>query len=469
MKLGKKRDGSPEAMMNETPSVIGMMSVTLSSGGSFDNAVREIAKNGPRHFSKMFREIVMDADCRSSPDIKRAVMDKVAGLPKQLSSFKRAMHIVSAAFDTADVNERKAMMKDAEKIVLEGLRTMGETYSSSLNSPCLVIFGLGIMLPMIMISMLPMLSMGGLFSVSMIDTKTVSVIVLVLIPLIVGLIAISLRGKNPFFKAELLPADMKFLMPLVSFIPAYLVCTKMGLKDDLSMAIGFVIAGSVTFSCILPSIMKEKERARMEEALKDVLFELGNRLSIGENFENATKKALESKKDCFKLSYMIEREFILCRGDTVSALRAVLDGISPKMADHYCDIYRASTRDLRDAGRMATGLAHQLQDQNRVRKDIENKLKSTMDMMTGTSAIFAPIILGMSIMMLGPISQMTGQILFENIGIILTVYLVELAALISLMSSNLMCRGKTVDVIARFSLIMPVSIIVFTVCSAFSL
>ena len=166
---------------------------------------------------------------------------------------------------------------------------------------------------------------------------------------------------------------------------------------------------------------------------------------------------------------MIEREFILCRGDIVSALKAVLYWISPKMTDHYCDIYRASMRDLRDAGRMATGLAHQLQDQNKVRKDIENKLKSTMDMMTGTSAIFAPIILGMSIMMLGPISEMTGQIFFENIGIILTIYLVELAALISLMSSNLMCRGKTVDIIARFSLMMPISIVVFTICSAFSL
>ena len=465
----RKLDCSPEALMNETPSVIGMMSVTMSSGGSFDTAVREIAKNGPKHFSKMFSEIVLDADCRSAPDIKRTVSDRVSGLPKQLSPFKRAMHIVTTAFETSDLNERRTMMKDAESIVLEGLRSMGETYSSSLNSPCLVVFGLGIMLPMILISMLPMLSMGGLFSVSLIDSQTVSMIVLVVIPIIVGSIAISLRGRNPFFKAELLPSDMRFLLPMVTFIPVYLVCSRYGLKEDLSMAAGFAVAGLVTFSAILPSIIRERERAKTEESLKDILFELGNRLSMGENFENAMKKAFESKKDCLTLSYRIEREFILCRGDTESALRIVLNDISPKMADHYCDIYRASMRDLRDAGRMATGLAHQLQDQNRVRKDIENKLKSTMDMMTGTSAIFAPIILGMSIMMLGPISQMTGQTFFEDIGTTLTIYLVELAALIALMSSNLMCRGKTVDIIARFSLMMPISIIVFTACSAFSL
>jgi len=71
--------------------------------------------------------------------------------------------------------------------------------------------------------------------------------------------------------------------------------------------------------------------------------------------------------------------------------------------------------------------------------------------------------------MLGPISEITGEVFFDGIGKILSIYLIELAALISLMSSNLMCRGKTVDIIARFSLMMPISIVVFTVCSAFSL
>ena len=97
------------------------------------------------------------------------------------------------------------------------------------------------------------------------------------------------------------------------------------------------------------------------------------------------------------------------------------------------------------------------------------KLKSTMDMMTGTSAIFAPLILGMSIVMLGPITEITGQVFFDNIGLTLAIYLVELAALISLMSSNLMCKGKTVDVMARFALMMPISLIVFMICSSFSL
>ena len=461
-------DCSPETMMNEAPSVIGMMSVFLSSGGSFDNAVRDVAKNGPENISKIFSKIVLDADCKAISDIKTAVISTISSFPKELSAFKRAMHIVVTAFETADVKESAAMMKDAESIVLEGLRSIGETYSSSLNSPCMLIFGLGIMLPMILISMLPMLTIGGSFAVSFIDSDMVSVIVLIGIPVIVGAVIFSLRGKNPFFKAELNASDIRYIAPMVLVLPIYIVCTRYGFTSDIAISAGFIAAGLCTFMMIFPSIKKEKDRVRIEDVLKDSLFEIGNRLSMGENFENAIRKVFSGRKDCRTLYDRIERELVLCRGDIESAIVLTMGGISEKLTGYYCEVYRASRRDLRNAGRLASSIAHQIQDQNTVRKDIENKLKSTMDMMTGTSAIFAPVILGMSIVMLGPISEMTGHVFFENIGLILAIYLVELAALIAFMSSNLMCRGKTVDVMARFSLMMPLALIVFLVCSSIS-
>ena len=465
----KKLKCSPETLMNETPSVIGMMSVTLSSGGSFDNAIREIAENGSRYMSEIFRKIVIDADCKAVSDIRTAVLGTIASFPKALAPFKRAMHIIVTAFDSADDKDRADMMKDAENIVLEGLKSIGETYSSSLNSPCMLIFGLGIMVPMILISMLPMLSMGGMFSVSVIDSNVVTMIVLVAIPVIVGGVAVSLRGKNPFFKVDYSAQDLRYLLPLAAAIPLYLLCGRFGLNGEMSVSAAFIAAGLLTFAVICPSIIREKERSKTEEALKDALFELGNRMSMGDNFENAVKKALSSRKDCEMLAQRMERELVLCRGDIESAIIEVMGAISEQMTGHYCDIYRASLRDNRNAGKLATSIAHQIQDQNAVRKDIENKLKSTMDMMTGTSAVFAPIILGMSIVMLGPISEITGQVFFDDIGQTLSVYLVELAALISLMSSNLMCRGRMIDVMARFCLMMPVALIVFLAFSSFSL
>ena len=459
----------PEVLMNETPSVIGMMSVTLSSGGSFDSAIREIAKNGPKNISELFNKIVLDADCRAISDIRTAVIDLVSSFPKVLAPFKRAMQIAASAFDSTDPKERADMMKDAENIVLEGLKNIGESYSSGLSTPCMMIFGLGIMLPMIIISMLPMLSMGGMFKVSSLEPRVISAIVLGIIPMVVGSLILSIRGKNPFYKAKITASDLRYLAPMIVAVPIYIVLGMRGVSDDLAISLAFIFAGFVTFATILPSVMKEKERAKVEEALKDTLFELGNRLSMGENFETAAKKALGSRTECVTVCCKLERELILCRGDIESAVFTALSPISVEIANHYCEICKASKRDVRNAGRLATGIAHQIQDQNTVRKGIENKLKSTMDMMTGTSALFAPIILGMSIVMLGPISDITGEVFFDGIGKTLSIYLIELAALIAMMSSNLKCRGKAVEVMARFSLMMPVALIVFLAFSSISL
>ena len=162
------------------------------------------------------------------------MIDLVSSLPKVLSPFKRAMQIISSAFDSTDPKERADMMKDAENIVLEGLKNIGESYSSSLTTPCMMIFGLGIMMPMIIISMLPMLSIGGLFTVSSIDSRTVTAIVLGVIPLVVGSLILSIRGKNPFYKAQISAADLRYLAPMVIAVPVYFILGMRGISDDLA-------------------------------------------------------------------------------------------------------------------------------------------------------------------------------------------------------------------------------------------
>lgn len=460
---------SPEMLMNEAPSVIGMMSVTLSAGGSFDSAVRDVADHGPKNISQMFKKIILSADCRETADIKAAVLDMVSSLPRELSSFRRAIHIVVTAFESSDEKESAAMMKDAENIVLIGLKEIGSSYSAKLNSPCMLIFGLGIMVPMILISILPMLSMSGSFAVKCIDSNVVTLIVLVVIPAVVGCIVLSMRGKNPFFKLEGNSKDIRYLLPMMIAVPIYFMCERYGLSMNQCLLYSLVAGGFASAICMYPAVSSEKKRCKSEEMLKDALFELGNRLSMGENFDTALVRALTSRKDCANVADSVEKELVICRGDIISAIEAVIGPISKLMSGFYCDVYRASLRDIRDAGRLASSIAHQLQDQNSARKDIENKLKSMMDMMTGTSALFAPLILGMSVVMLGPISDITGTSFFDNLELTLMVYLVELAALISVLSSNLMCKGRLLDVMHRFCLMMPLALVIFTICSSLSI
>lgn len=455
--------------MNEAPSVIGILSVDLSSGRSFETAIRDAAKNGPKNIAALFSKVMTDADCRISHDIKAGVFDILSKLPKELSSFRRAMHTAIAAFESNDKKESESMMKEAEECVLQGLKNVGEGYSSRLTTPCMIVFALGIMVPMILISVLPMLSLGGKFSVSGIDSGLITVMTLVVIPAVIGVIILSMKGKNPFFSVRMDPKEFIHLLPLLSAIPIYLALVRYGLSDSDAIIFSAVAAGIFAVILMVPSIMKGQKRIKAENMLKDALFDIGNRLSARENFDNAVCNSFATRKDCSWLSEAIEREMDLCRGDVASALRTVLSPLSEMMCGFYCEIYEASKRDIRTAGKLALSIARQLQDQDQIRKGIEHKLKSMLDMMTGTASVFAPIILGMTVVMMVPISEITGTVFFADISSILVIYLIELSALIAILSSNLMSKGGMMDIQCRFCAMMPIALIVFRFCSSITL
>ncbi|MFA7149701.1 MAG: hypothetical protein WC067_01625 [Candidatus Methanomethylophilaceae archaeon] len=465
----KKLSCTPEVLMNEAPTVIGMVSTALVSNGSFDYAIRDISENGPKNISVLFKRVVMNADCRVVSDITSGIRDFLSSLPKEASPFRRAMDIMINAFESSDKEERKGMMRDAESIVLAGLKQIGETYSSKLSSPCMLIFGLGVMVPMIMISILPMLTISGNFAGMIFDSGTVSLITLVFVPVVVAVVIISMREKNPFLTSSDEKNEFIYAVPLVLAVPLFLYQIKVGSETDIAIIRSAVSVGILSLVLLIPKMVKERNRIKMDEMLKDSLFDLGNRLMMSENFETSLKKSFAARTDCEKLFESVSREMTLSRGDIEKGLHRVLDPISSRMARVYCDIYRSSVRDNRDAGRFAVSVAHQLQDQNGVIKSIENKLKSMLDMMTGTSAVFAPVILGMSIVMLDPLSQIAGITELEDVSIILAVYLIELSVLIAALSSNLMCRGGMTDTICRFNVMMSISLMVFSLCSSITL
>ena len=94
------------------------------------------------------------------------------------------------------------------------------------------------------------------------------------------------------------------------------------------------------------------------------------------------------------------------------------------------------------------------------------QIKSTTDMMMGTAMVFAPLILGMSVAMLEPLSKLGDMASLEGSTMIMNVYLIELSALISILVSSLGSDDGYERMLWRFCIICPISLIVFAiVCS----
>lgn len=467
--LSKSRSNTPKKiLLNEAPTVISMMSAVIENGGSLDVAVRDVVSGGPKHSSDLFKKVVDDADTRASSGIKDGLNGILSSLPVGLASFRRSLHMVIAASESGDRTEKARMLKDASDISLDGLKETGETYSASLNTPCMLVFGLGIMVPMIMMSILPMLNIGGLFSSSPIDPSMISIITLILIPAAVVAVMLSIKENNPFLSVSPGKNGISCAFPMAFAPPMAFILWNITGDIAYAVTISVAVSGAITALLLSPVMIKENLRMKQEQLLKDAVFELGNRLISGDNFDTALVEAIGVRKECKPVSEAIGRELAMCRGDVCSAISSAVGPISGQIAGILCDIYRCSLKDVRDAGRMAISVGRQLQDQETVRKGIQNKLKSMVDMMTGTAAVFAPMVLGMSIMMLGPLSDVSGSVDLSYTSLVLSVYIVELCVLMSFMTAYLNGRTDVRTIMFRMGCMMPVSMMVFMVCTSLS-
>ncbi len=457
-----ERDG--RRLVNEAPAVAGMMSVVIDAGGSLDTAVRDIARDGPACSRRLFGGVVFAADTRETRDIRTGFNGMLLRLPAAAVPFRRSMQMMIAASESDDVNERKRMLKDAADLALAGLRDAGEAYSASLNTPCMMVFGLGIMVPMILMSILPMLSLGGMFGGSPLSPAALSAVTLVVIPAAIVAVILSVRERNPFMSAADGRPDLRSVLPFAAAVPAALILYSRTGSVEFSVAAACAAVGLALYAAMRPEAVREKLRSAREACLKESVFELGNRLSTGENFENAVVAAVGIKSECLPLADTLRNELLMSRGDSCAAVRSAVGGISPTVSGFLCDIGRCARKDIRDAGRLAISLGRQLQDQEAVRRSIGNKLKSMVDMMSGTAMLFAPLVLGMSVSMLRPLSALVGGGSADTAAV-LVVYLVELCVLMAFLTAYLNGDPGFRGIMRRIALALPVSLSVFCLCT----
>ena len=446
-----------------------MLTSSLESGGSLDTAIRSVALEGPVNSRRLFSDAVNSVDTKSHPGLREALTDVLEKLPEQAMGYRRSVGMCIAASESQDRTESSRILRDAADSALENVRLMGESYSSSLSFPCMAIFAIGIMVPMILMSLMPMLSIGGMFGADMISGETVILVTLALIPGGILAMCMWIRSRNPFREDHGRFIGWRTALPLLITIPLIIVHRMLGFDPDGMLLFSLAPAAIITLAYAWGDRKRSVETDRCVDSLMDSIMDMGNRMLSGENFETASVGSMESKVHCSEIGRRLGCELEMCRGDIGSAVRMAVSPVSPEMASSIDDIRSCSVRDVEDAGRLAVTMGRQYQNRSVTMRVLETRLKSLTDMMFATAAVFAPMVLGLSISMLEPLSSMAGYSGLEGTSSVLDVYLVELCMLISLLTSSLGRGGRFVDTLWRFCAMCPVSLLIFAICGQVSL
>jgi len=384
-----------------------------------------------------------------------------------MRSFKRSIRLIVSAAGSPDGDERRRTLKDAEDTSLEGLREMGNEYGASLNNPCMMIFGIGIMVPMVLMSILPMASVGGWFAASFLNQEVISFITLIAVPAVIAAVTLSISSSNPFMETSGSCSRMR-LLPLAAAVPIFVLSYVLSDRLETSLIVSAAIAGAAVFVSLRPVISADRERSRTADGMCDSLFSLGGYLGSGQSFATDVVRRLRERKDTQRPASAMNGLMMISRGDTLSVIGEVLPKYSNEAADMYSKVCSASQKNVRDAGKLAVSLGYQMQDRVSVKRGIDSKLKSMKDMMTWTAALFAPIVMGLSIVLLKPLSSVTGSSP-DGVAAILCVYLLELTFLISMLTTYLGNRKSAAHIFCTFGMIMPVAMIVFAAVSGISI
>lgn len=467
MSGSEKAYSQPLKLLNEGPEVIGCMATVLESGGSLDSAVREIAYRGPPCSSRIFRKMVEDSELRIEADLFAVISRMISELPAGCSAYGLALRMAVSASETKDPSERRRELSEASAIALSGLHEAGKTFSSGLNMPCMAVFGIGIMVPMVLMSIMPMMNISGLFGHSALDTRTVAVLTLVLIPAAVLALISGISSRNPLSVNTERGSPLE-LLPLLTALP--LSFSLYTITNDLahSICIGTAASAALTFLAGSGRENRERRRARAERELESSLLEIGNRLVTGSSFEDSIFGALSCRKELGDLAKDFLSEITICRGEVSTAIGNIFTPISPQICDVLNQIYRMSLKDLGDAGRLAMSVGKQIADRASIRKGIRNDLKSMTDTMFGTAAVFAPLVLGMSISMLQPLKTIAEGVDMGSTASLLSVYLVELSALIAMLLAFIEGNCTFRTVVRKASGMCAASLTVFMAVCSFS-
>ena len=456
-------------LVKEGPTVVGMLTASLESGGSIDTAARELADDGPKISARIFTDAVRSADSRCFPSVTDALTAAVSDLPERAAGYKHSVLLCIAASESPGGEEGRRLLAEASDIALDSVRSMGESYSASLTLPCTTVFGLGIVLPMILMSIVPMLSIGGLFASSPMDGAMMALVTLVLVPSAILAMTIWIRRSNPFASDMRLSDVPKGTLLLLTAVPIAVVPMIIGMEPYEAIVSAMVISCLLCSISMSKDIYAEKKRESCAQGLRDSVFEIGNRMAAGCTFERACRESMSSRPECAGAAESLERELDICRGDVEKALELSIGGYSDDVLRAYTDIRRCSEDSTEDAGRLAITLGRQFHNIDAVESGLGTKLKGMTDTMAGTAMLFAPLVLGMSISMLEPLSELSGYQPVGDSCLMLTVYLVELCALISLLTSCLKADGGVGRMVRMFCLMTPVALLVFDLCCAMGL
>ena len=470
-------------ILRESPSVVGMMIMSMHLRPSLEVAIA-FASSQPGTLQGRLREAAWRALTKASEGMETSLLELTASLSDANDCVRQAFHLLLAAMHESGREGLQRLLDRANAVVLQGVRDSTELYVSSLSTPTMVLFAVGILVPVLLFSMMPLQAIGGASSVqgstgsAAIPVAEMAALLLVILPLFAFAYSRSILVKNPIGQRAERPEMVKVdLLAGGTWAASLLVLLILFPLEEHPYEMLFILGIPPALYLVWRSSASHRTTLKDRGAEIDLisaLFQVGNRMAGGTSFEKALEQTASSRGDGFFES----RARVLLHRTRVSRMAVdmalaeddVFRSRFPLIWSGFLTVAESSSRDARAAGKVALSLASNLDDIRKCRTKTDETLRSTVEMMQATSTYFAPIILGVTASLFS-LTENISVLGLQQTGVLTALtgaYILELVLLITYFTTFLRGDGRWDEMFYRFGTRAPVALALFTLVSLFS-
>lgn len=356
-------------------------------------------------------------------------------------SLRRAVTLLQVAMD-APAERRAETLEDALEAVLDGARERVVEFSTAIRGPAMGIYAFGVMLPLALVGLLPVLASNG----GGVSTLALAVVYDFAIP--IGLIGsgIWLWGRRPAVTDQAFDAG---LMTHATAAPTVLAAGAAGgvgavaggtvfAPNWVRPILGLGVSTGTALALWLRPVLAEQERlADLEARLPDVLVVAGQRLEEGDPLET-TVGAVGERFDG-PIGGLFGRAGARQKrsGDPVEAVffgeNGVLEAVPSQRVRAALALVTTAGEYGPAGGRTLQSVGSYLEALFGVEREARRELAQTTSTLKQTALVFAPAIAGVTVALATGMQSVegTGQSLdVAALGLVVGLYVLLLAAIL---------------------------------------
>ncbi len=508
--------------LGRAPETVYYMVMSMRLNPSLDIAVRYASENVDEPLAGSLKKVLWDVHTKVRSSIEDAFMAFADEWGHWNEDFKRAMYSIRMApMERTEEGLSKSLEKGLETI-LSSTRQKIEEFATAMQSPTTVLFAFGILLPMIIGAMLPLIFLANIGSFGSPTTLAAAG----------NQGAVSTQQQIPGY--EILAVNFGFvlligaLFPLMAYVYSSQVLSKrpgtikppqpkeiqesssssfvLGVSLLVGVGVGagaypfyagwlgavfvplFVLPIVAGIGCGLSvyyflgsrdSYTAMRSLQRLENEIPDALFQVGNRITEGMSLERALERTADSMSGT-EVAVFFKRIIHAMRVTGLPPEQAIFGGPKgPGLIELYPSrLIRVSLKALLDAyskgpeavGRTVVPMADYLNQIRQVDRTLANALKPTTAMMKATAFALSPMILGMTGALYLLLSNtIAGGSLSVSIPVFFTVlgvFLIEMVAVIAYFTIGVESGGDAISLRMMVGKYLWVAVTVFLFASA---